>query len=75
MQEPFITTSLTDWTPSEYNPAYSFRLYLDKGFIFRKETSPAYYGGYRILKVGLKTRLAAEWINDNFDTMGLDTEL
>lgn len=70
-----ITTNLTEWTPSEYSQEFSFRIDLDRGRIYRKETGPEFFSGYRILYVSLDTRLAREWINCNFDTRGLEEEI
>ena len=34
------------------------------GYLWRKEYSSDYFGGYRILKVGRTTQLAREWLFD-----------
>lgn len=56
------------WTPSETSAAHSFRFGTQRGIkrLFRKETSRAYFGGYRIVSVAHPSRLSAEWINDHF---------
>ena len=46
------------------------------GYLWRKEYSSDYFGGYRILKVGRTTQLAREWMCEfyGFDAMDLPVD-
>jgi hypothetical protein len=53
-----IVTSETQWTP--ITSTIHARIW--NGRVWRKELSPAYFGGYQIKSVGMDTKLGREWL-------------
>jgi hypothetical protein len=54
-----IVTAKDQWT--RIRPNLYARIW--DGYVWRKEVNPLFYGGYRIHKVGVDTKLGQEWIN------------
>jgi len=65
-----IVESANEWTVSENNPAFMFRIQTRNfgiKYLFRREEDEFLFGGYQIKYVALNTMLAAEWIDKHFN--------